>query len=233
LGPEISVVSIPRDFYVPIVDMAEHGITQGRINATYGYGEKFLGQGKGIFSLAENINYNFGVIFDHYLVLYFDNIAEYIDQIGGIEIVLEEPVADGNLYFSSGEHHLDGETAVGFMRMRYFDNDFARVRRQTMVLRAFYKKAMSELSRIELTQLALKGLGDKNIQTDFSVKDVAPLICLAQLIKGEDVDFVEIPDDSYYPFTTTSGANVQIPYDTVAPFLQSVMDGSYKPESNN
>ena len=51
----ISVVSIPRDFWVPVVDMQEHGIQFGRINATYGYGEFYNGDGGGIESLTRNI----------------------------------------------------------------------------------------------------------------------------------------------------------------------------------
>jgi len=229
LDSKIAVLSIPRDFYVPIADMAEYGITQGRINATYGYGEKYLGKGQGIISLATNLNYNFGVTFDHYIVLYFDNIAEYIDEIGGIDIHLDKPVADGSSYFGSGDHHLDGETAVIFMRMRYFDDDFARVRRQTLVLRAFYEKAMNELTLLEQTQMGYHILMDKNIQTDFAPKDLYPLACLAGSIESSDVDFIEIPKGMYRPATTEQGGAVQIPYDTVVPFIQSVMDGSYEP----
>ena len=227
LKQKVAVVSIPRDFYVPIADMAEHGITQGRINATYGYGEWFNGRGQGIISVANNIDHNFGVTFDHYIVLNFDNIAGYIDQVGGIEIQLEQPVADGSRYFSRGLHAMDGETAVGFMRMRYYDTDFARIRRQSTVLRAFYKKAMGELNVYEQTQLGIKGLLDKNIQTDFAVRDLGPLICLAGLVDRNDVNFVEIPSDMYTGFTTASGGNVQIPYASVVPFIQNVMDGSY------
>mgnify|MGYP006306153361 CR=1 FL=1 len=57
----VSILSIPRDFYVPIVDMRAHGITEGRINATYGYGETLLGKGKGIISLTDNLTYNFAI----------------------------------------------------------------------------------------------------------------------------------------------------------------------------
>jgi len=225
---KISVVSIPRDFYVPIVDMEEHGITEGRINATYGYGEKFLGESMGILSLSENLSYNFDVTFDRYVVLDFSNVSEYIDQIGGVDIRLDQPVTDGNLYFGIGDHHMDGNTAVSFMRMRYYDNDFARIGRQSLVFRAFYRKALSELNLIQLSQLAIKGLTDENIQTNFTNEDISPLICLAQLIDGYDVQFIEIPEEMYWPFTTPAGANVQIPYHGVSDFLQSVMDGTYQ-----
>jgi len=229
IDSKVSVLSIPRDFYVPITDMAEYGITQGRINATYGYGEKYLGDRQGIFSLATNLNYNFGVTFDHYLVLYFSNIAEYIDEIGGIDIHLDKLVTDGSSFFPRGDHHLDGNTAVIFMRMRYYDDDFARVRRQTIVLRAFYEKVMNELTVLEQTQMGMHILTDKNIQTDFAPKDIYPLACLTRSIDTSNVKFIEIPSGMYRPATTDQGGAVQIPYDTVVPFIQSVMDGSYEP----
>jgi len=226
---KVAVLSIPRDFYVPIVDMADHGIVQGRINATYGYGEKFNGRGQGIVSVANNLEYNFGVTFDHYIVLNFNNIDKYIDQIGGVEITLEKPVTDGKLYFGAGDHLMSGDTAVGFMRMRYYDTDFARIRRQSMIIKAFYSRAINELNVFELSQLALKGLVDRNIQTDFAVKDISPMVCLARQVDGHDVAFVEIPSEMYQPFTTSAGGNVQIPDFSVGPFIQTVMDGTYLP----
>ena len=223
----VAVVAIPRDFYVPIVDMSQHGITQGRINATYGYGEWYNGRGGGIISVADNIAHNFGVTPDHYLVLSFANIAQYIDQVGGVEIELHQPVADGRHYFASGHHHLAGETAVVFMRMRYYDSDFARIRRQSLILRAFYNQVMDELNIFEQTQLAFQGLLDKNIHSDLAFKDMPPLICLVQTVDTGDVSFVEIPSELYRSHTTSGGANVQIPSQEVAPFIQRVMEGSW------
>ena len=223
----IAVLAIPRDFYVPIVDMTQHGITQGRINAAYGYGEWFNGRGGGVISVADNIAHNFGVHVDHYLVLSFANIADYIDRVGGVQIELEQTVADGRHIFHSGLHHLDGETAVTFMRMRYYDSDFARIRRQSMVISAFYNQAMQELNLFEQTQLAMKGLLDRNIRSDLALKDLSPLICLARAVDKRNVAFVEIPSELYTPHTTSGGASVQIPSDGVAPFIQSVMDGGY------
>ena len=224
---KVAVVAIPRDFYVPIVDMSQHGITQGRINATYGYGEWFNGRGGGIISVADNIAHNFGVIPDHYLVLSFANIAQYIDQVGGVEVDLEQPVADGRHYFASGHHHLDGDRAVTFMRMRYYDTDFARIRRQSLILRAFYTQVMNELNVFQQTQLAFQGVFDRNIHTDLAIKDLPPLVCLVQSVGTGDVNFVEIPKEMFRPHTTPGGASVQLPTDDVAPFIQRVMEGSW------
>ncbi|MFZ3070932.1 MAG: LCP family protein [Anaerolineaceae bacterium] len=230
VNEKISILSIPRDFYVPIADMSMHNIDTGRINATYGYGEYFNGAGGGVVSLATNLDYNFGVTFDHYLVLHLEEIAKYIDMIGGVDIVLDQPVADGNSYFNAGPHHLDGEMAVRFMRMRYYDSDFQRVRRQSQVLTAFYKKTMDELNWMQIIKMSIDILSDESISTDFAIKDIYTLVCLARRIESSDVNFVEIPSDMYHAATTTLGAAVQIPHDTVPAFIQSVMDGSYQPE---
>ena len=227
--PSVLILSIPRDFYVPIVDMAEHGITIGRINATYGYGEKFNGRGAGLISLADNIKYNFGVTFEHYIVLNLGDIAKYIDRIGGVDLYLEKPVADGKLYFSAGDHHFNGETAVGFMRMRYFDDDFARVQRQSLVIKAFYLKAMQELNPVEQTMLVLEFILDKAIETDFAYRDISPLTCLARNINNDNIHFLQVSKDMYSSYTTSAGGNVLIPNETVVPYIRSIMDGTFEP----
>ena len=227
INSTVSVLSIPRDFYIPIVDMDTYRITEGRINATYGYGETLLGRGKGIISLRDNLTYNFDVSFDHYLVLHLADIANYIDEVGGVDIFLDRPVSDGRSNFSQGNHHFDGETAVVFMRMRLYDDDFARVRRQTMILKAFLQKAILELNPIEQTQMVFRVLMDRIIQTDLSIKEITPLVCLSRNLDPDKVTFFEVEKSMYRSFTTPAGANVLIPNETVVPFIQKIMDGSY------
>lgn len=223
---EASVISIPRDFYVSVVGFEDKNIHQGRINATYGYGEKYWGEGSGVSSTSENLAHNFGVEFDRYVVLNFDIVAEFIDVIGGVDIHLEQAEADHTVNFTRGDHHLDGEMAVKFMRMRRYDDDFHRINRQSMIIKVFYSKVMNELEPDQQVQLALMVLSDPNIKTNFIANDIYPLMCLARLIDSEDVNFIEIPKSMYHSATTSSGGAVQIPHDSVAPFIQSVMDGN-------
>lgn len=225
----VHVVGIPRDFYGPVVGFEDEGITIGRINATYGYGEKFDGRGQGIVSIANNIQHNFGITFDHYLVLHLYNVDTYIDKLGGIDLTLEKPASDPSHYYAAGEHHFTGEQAVEFMRIRYYDTDFARINRQTMILKAAYKKAMAEMNLVQLMGLALQVLSDRTVQASFAAKDIYPVACLAKSISGENVHFIEIPRDMHHGFTTSAGGAVQIWHDTVPGFLQSVMNGTYQP----
>ena len=141
--PEINLVAIPRDFYVSVVGFEGYGIQKGRINATFGYGEYFLGAGNGAESLAENLAYNFGVEVDHQFVLHLTEIADYIDAVGGVEVTLEAPASDAHNYFPSGVNQFDGERAVAFMRIRQYGSDFRRIDRQTVVLKALLEKVRS------------------------------------------------------------------------------------------
>jgi len=227
---EVNVVAIPRDFYVDVVGFEDHNIHKGRINATFGYGEKYSGLGNGIIALEENLAFNFGVEFDRFVVLNFDDVADYIDEVGGVDVFLERSESDDKFYFSRGFHHFDGETAVNFMRMRRYDDDFHRINRQTMLLKVFYTRVMDELEPMQQMHLALKGLFDPNIKTNFVYDDISPLICLARMLEDEDVDFIEIPKVMYHSATTSSGGAVQIPHDTVLPFIQSVMEGTFQSE---
>ena len=224
--PEVVILPIPRDFWVNVVDMAANGITQGRINATFGYGEYFNGPGGGIKSIITNLQSNFGVTPEHYLVLYFDEIASYIDLVGGVDLTLEQPVADGELYFAAGDHHMDGQTAVSFMRMRYYDDDFHRIRRQSQVLTAFYHKVLTSLQPAQLLSLVTRVLSDGGKALDFSLKEMYSLICLARQVKDDAVRFVEIPDSMYHHATTNLGAAVLIPHADVPAFIQDVLSGS-------
>ena len=96
IDQQISVLSIPRDLWVQIPDLAEHDITEGRINASYGYGEYFNGEVGGVISFANTLYTNYNVTFDHYLVVHFDSFEKIIDQIGGVDITLDQPL-DGTL----------------------------------------------------------------------------------------------------------------------------------------
>ncbi len=232
-APRALILSIPRDFYVQIVDMADYGITRGRINATFAYGEYYNGRGQGVVSTAENLYHNFGVTFDDYAVVQFRTVSKLIDQIGGVTIELDSPV-DGRLqnqgYYAAGRHHLDGQAALGFMRIRYLDTDFHRVDRQTLVLQALFSQARRELNLFQQTQLGLIALGDRSVQTSLAAKDLPALVCLARTLEKDQIHFVRIPGDYYRSATTTSGANVQIPQDGAADFIYAVMAGEYSPE---
>ena len=214
------MTSIPRDFYVPIVGFEPFGIDYGRINATFGYGEYFFGNGTGAKSVAQNITYNFGVDMNEQFVFYYDEIGKYIDAIGGVTVVVEEQAQDFWYNFPPGTYEMDGETAVVFMRIRAFDTDIQRINRQTLVMRAILDKIRAGISPKMVYEILSALMKDKTTQTDLGLNDLYNFYCLSKTIKNSDIHISPIPDTMFHPYTTESGAQVLIPHEEVVEFVQ-------------
>lgn len=222
--PEINLVAIPRDFYVSVVGFEGYGIEKGRINATFGYGEYFLGAGNGAASLAENLAYNFGVQVDHQFVLHLDEIAGYIDAVGGVEVTLDAPASDAHNTFPAGVNQFDGGRAVAFMRIREYDSDFRRIDRQTMVLKALLDKVRGGLSPVTVLNLIVALLKDDSTQSDLTLRDLQSFYCLSQQIEKEAIHVREIPSEMFHTYITPSGGWVLIPHVEVPDFIQDSLN---------
>ncbi len=218
--PEINMVAIPRDFYVSVVGFEQYGIEQGRINATFGYGEYFLGAGSGAESLAENLTYNFGVQVDHKFVLHLEEIAGYIDAVGGVDLTLDAPASDAFNYFPAGVNRFDGERAVAFMRIREYDSDFRRIDRQTMVLKALLDKVRNDLSPTKVLSLIVAMLKDDSTQSDLTLGDLQNFYCLSQQIDKNDIHVREIPSEMFHTWITPSGGWVLIPHVEIPDYIR-------------
>jgi len=219
------VLSIPRDFWVPIPGLEEHNITQFKINGSYGFGEYFNGPGQGVVKFSETIFYNYGIAFDRYLVGHFDNVERLIDAMGGVDIYLEEPIG---VYATAGHHHYNGEEAVMFARLRVADLDRYRIMRQSAIIKGVYQKMTQPENMVKLPGLALRFLQDKSVITDMTVQDVATFTCYIKEIKLSSVTFVDIPRDLYTPNITNFGRNIMIPKPEAALFIQDkILNGNY------
>ncbi len=217
---EINLVAIPRDFFVSVVGFEKYGIEKGRINATFGYGEYFLGAGNGAKSLAENLAYNFGVEIDHKFVLHLDEIASYIDAVGGVEVTLDAPASDARNYFPAGVNEFDGERAVAFMRIRQYDSDFRRIDRQTIVLKALLEKVRSGLSPTKVLSLIVALLNDDSTQSDLTLRDLQSFYCLSQQIDKQNIHVREIPSEMFHSYITPGGGWVLIPHAEVPDYIR-------------
>jgi len=89
--PQINVVALPRNLLVtPPARLKVDGPLL--LNQAYFFGtpgmEHYEGSGHGAGSLAETIQYNFGVTADHYLVVNFQAFVNFVNAIGVIEVDL-------------------------------------------------------------------------------------------------------------------------------------------------
>ncbi|MFV0462249.1 MAG: LCP family protein [Nostocoides sp.] len=133
-GGKSSMISIPRDSYVPIPG---HG--SNKINAAYSIGGPQL--------LVNTVEQVTDLRIDGYLEIGFGGFAQLVDSMGGVDICvpfdMNDPKAHINL--KKGCQTLDGKNALGYVRARYSDprGDIGRAQRQRQFLAAIMKKIVT------------------------------------------------------------------------------------------
>jgi len=102
-----TVVSIPRDSYVPIPG---HG--KNKINAAFAWGGAPL--------LTRTVQQATGLRLDHYAEIGFSGFAGVVDALGGVGVCLTAPINDplAGIDLASGCQKLDGRHALGYVRSR-------------------------------------------------------------------------------------------------------------------
>lgn len=133
-----SLLTIPRDTMVYI---EKHGYQ--KINAAYSLGGAKLSR--------ETVEDFLGIDINRYVVINKSRFAAVIDAMGGVDIYVERDMHyedpwddDGGLFidFKQGIQHLDGQSAIEYVRFRDSEGDVGRVRRQ----QAFMKACADRLS---------------------------------------------------------------------------------------
>jgi LCP family protein required for cell wall assembly len=102
-----TMVSIPRDSYVPIP-----GHDKDKINAAFAMGGAPL--------LAQTVEQATGLRLDHYAEVGFSGFAALVDALGGVTVCPAEPIDDplAGIKLPAGCQQLDGRNALGYVRTR-------------------------------------------------------------------------------------------------------------------
>ena len=198
---KVNMVALPRDL---LVEAPEGRFTEQnpmKINQAYLFGTPgwggYLGEGIGANSLAEVIRYNFGVTPQHYAVVNFDTVINFIDAIGGVEVNLPQGVTDPNPSlgsFPAGPQTLSGERALALMRIRTNYSDSFRVSNQTLVMKAILSKLMQPASLVKVPSL-LNQFSEAFL-TDLSIDQIASLgMCFLSNFELDNLRAAQIPDE--------------------------------------
>jgi LCP family protein required for cell wall assembly len=238
VNARVTILEVPRDLWVEIPEISDHyGITHGKLNQAYLYGNKGLGYydgpGEGPGLLARTLNLNFGVQPDHYIAVNMRTFEAVVDAIGGLDIYLPYEISvkskDNPKGFAipEGQHHIDGETALWIARIRQY-HTFGRAENQNIVMCSLRKKLLSPAIVPAIPELVRSFRS--YVQTDFSPERVNQLACLATQMKGTDVVFASFPielfkakktfDPQLGTTTTTADADFDILRDYIHRFQQ-------------
>jgi LCP family protein required for cell wall assembly len=171
INPEtkkISLVSIPRDLYY-----------KGRkINEIYNY--------YGVDKLKETITEVTGITVDKYLIFDFNSFVAIIDRFGGVDVNIEKAIVDNQypgpdhsytkISFAAGLQHMDGTTALKYVRSRKSTSDFDRSGRQQQVFQSLRQK-IADLNVTENFNMVLNAYNDlkDGVKTDLNLFDALAL----------------------------------------------------------
>lgn len=196
-----TMLSIPRDSYVPIMCFA--GQRKNKITHAAWYGEECM------IDTIENFT---GIPIDYYVKINFKGVVKLVDTLGGVEVDVpysfceqdsNRKFGNNTIYVNKGLQTLNGEQALAFSRNRhpwpeycpaeysnYVSNDFIRGQNQQTVIRALMNKLKS-INNLDTVYDLLDTIG-ASMQTNMTTSEILSLYNIAKDIivksSGENLD---------------------------------------------
>lgn len=185
-----SLLSIPRDTRVRI---PKHG--WDKINHAYAYGGRELTQ--------KTVEELLGLHINNYVMVDFKGFKGLVDAIGGVDINVEKDMYyrdswDGfTIDIKKGMQHMDGETAIQYVRYRDEEGDIGRIRRQQHFLMAVYEKISSADMLLHIPGLAQQLTA--MIKTDLPINDMLSLgKALHSMVREKGLSMAMVPGTPEY-----------------------------------
>lgn len=202
-GSKTQLASIPRDLWVTDPATGQ----KGRINSTFASGPV---------NLIRSVE-SLGIPVDEYLEINFVSFSKMVDAVGGLTIDFPHPAKDdhsGLFIERAGPNHLDGASALAYVRSRYYSElidgrwrvdgtaDIGRTERQRAFLSALLHEVSGERDPLRLLRFpGALGSGVKR-SSNFGYLDA---IDLAWTMKDANPQPVALP---VTPRRTSGGAEV-------------------------
>lgn len=198
-----TILSIPRDTYVPI--MCFDGHRKNKITHAAWYGQDCM---------IDTIENYTGITIDYYVKINFKGVVKLVDALGGVEVDVPYAFCEQNsnrefgsstIYVEKGLQVLNGEQALAFSRNRhtwpdicgkkysnYVSNDFIRGQNQQTVLRSLMNK-MKEIKSLSTVSGLLNTISN-NMETNMTTNEILSLYNIAKdiLVKSSSSNMDEL-----------------------------------------
>ncbi|MFG1947614.1 LCP family protein [Nonomuraea sp. NPDC048826] len=183
----ITAVGIPRDSLVRLPACGSAPARTALINSAYTDG--------GLTCTVKAVESLTDVRIDHMVEADFAGFGRLVDALGGVEVMVRQPIDDpkSELKLPAGKSLLNGEQAVGYMRLRNYGDgsDIMRMRRQQTVIAAMAKKARQALDDPgKLEELASVVAG--SVTTDPGL-DTERMAGIAMSLRDSPIKLVTVP----------------------------------------
>ena len=202
-GSRASVVSFPRDTWVPLPTG-----DKSKINSAYAYGyasvdfaapeqqKKDAGQQR----LIQTVSAFSGVQIDHFVEITLAGFRDLTKQVGGIDVNLCQATEDleySGANFPAGPQHLDENQALSFVRQRHglLGGDLDRIKRQQYFMGAMLRKVLDREIGDLFAPARLASLIDALAGTITFDTDLDPLLLAEQMrnVAAGNVEFHTVP----------------------------------------
>ncbi len=166
---KVAMISIPRDLAVPI-----EGMGWKKVNSVNAFAEKEE-PGSGGLAVSQAISDLMDIPIDYFVRVDFQGFINIVDKLEGIEVDVENPLDDyaypvmgqedgpwnsryEHLHVEVGPQTMDGSLALKFARSRHGvggeGSDFARAKRQQLIIQAVKEKAFQASNLLKPTMIA-------------------------------------------------------------------------------
>ncbi|MDP1809428.1 MAG: LCP family protein [Actinomycetota bacterium] len=178
----VYLMSIPRDTRVDIP-----GRGKDKINAAYAYGQASLA--------IRTVESFLGVDINHYVEVDFQGFKKLVDTLGGIDITVPKGINDRTfayrMFIPKGPQHMNGTTALNYVRYRHGDSDFDRADRQQTFLRALAANTLNVKAIFKLPTIIR--IFDENIGTDMSKRQMLSLGGFLRQLPKDRIETITLP----------------------------------------
>lgn len=226
------MIGIPRDIW--------SNALKDKINSAYVYGESVKKSGGLILAKAE-VGSIIGVPIQYGLAVDFDDFKKIIDYLGGVSINVETGFIDKKypikgkenddcsgdeefkcryetIKFKKGLNSMDSDQALKFIRSRNATssegNDFARIKRQQLVISSIQSKVFKKIGIFNLNKLKDFYITiDKLIERDLSNQQASIIIKNILLKRNFKLDKITIPNKLFFSpeYSSYDGRYVLVP----------------------
>jgi LCP family protein required for cell wall assembly len=199
----VTMLSLPRDLWIP----SDEGYCCNKLdeislyetdNATTPLDVKL----HGFAHTVATIEQDFHIPINAYAWVGLDGFIKVIDTLGGVDIDVLHPIVDDTypaditspnnpydyqrIFISPGPQHLDGKTALEYVRSRHSDllGDIGRTARQQELLLALKQKLDSREIFVHLEEIATDVQG--SVLTSLSMQQVLELASYARGLSSQD-----------------------------------------------
>ncbi|XRQ13615.1 LCP family protein [Actinomadura welshii] len=181
-----SMISLPRDSYVPIP-----GKGRNKLNAAFSFGGPKL--------LVRTVEEATGIHIDHYAEIGLGGFVGVVDAVGGVEMCIKQDIKDpkAGLDLKAGCQTLDGGQALGYVRTRAFARaDLERVENQRQFFAALMKKAASPgtlLNPFKSIPLAMNSTSNFLVDDGDHLHHLVRMMWAMKGVSGEDGVTTTVP----------------------------------------